>query len=265
MQHSVIKDSFSSDFLLPKQPGIWWIKYKKDILYDKIVINFNDEFEKIELNELINTLKLVKVFDHEKDNKLKFIECLPNDLISPGFIGFDFLYDGIPSKETTIHFTVSFICASKTIDKVNFDILIIRPILKLPNPSLDEIDITSDRQNFSDLSLLYIFNEGHGFARKIILRVKSRDDNIHTELRTVERIKERYNFIKQTSVQEDLSVIFTGRGKGVVEFIAEYLDDNNNSYSSILGHFTVNLGDGKIITKEIRINPSYSVSPVINN
>ena len=36
---------------MPNQPGIWWIKYNKDIHFDKIVINFNDEFDYVQLKE----------------------------------------------------------------------------------------------------------------------------------------------------------------------------------------------------------------------
>ena len=51
MRDTFVRDSFSSDHLMPNQPGIWWIKYNKDIHFDKIVINFNDEFDYVQLKE----------------------------------------------------------------------------------------------------------------------------------------------------------------------------------------------------------------------
>jgi hypothetical protein len=119
-----ITDSYMSEWVLPGDPIVSWLKWNENRTFNNIVLKF-------EADVFIHRLLNIDEKALEQDMKSGSITIPKEYLQLPGFLGFHAYYNDIPSTERNVKFVIEFIENDKVIHSEHKSTLIIRPRLQM--------------------------------------------------------------------------------------------------------------------------------------
>jgi len=224
-----IIESHISEWALPKEEIVSWIKWEKDFDFDQIIIKTEAD---INLHRIINVEPEILKQEGIKNGKVVIAKT---DLQIDGFIGFECFYELVPETERELSFEVEFNKNDKILNVVNLKTNLIRPIVTVENLAHTGIVITKDNPVLPEISFR-IVSKGQGRILKLtpfIELVNAKDMKI-----TIKQIVENVDDEKPLFVYSTEKVIskfmVEGKGYGMISMGYQYTDSMNNKYESKL-------------------------------
>jgi len=243
-----IAERYISEWVLPNEPIVSWIKWDNKIEVDQILLKY-------EVDVFIPRFLNIDARVFEQDIKSGEV-VLPKEYLQiPGFFGFHAIYTAIPEAERKLEFVVEF----HDRDSVHVERLstfITRPIVQgsvTPNDVVIEGDVPFD--GAIDIGITNI-GSVHSPRGQISFDFHSTSD-LKISLRSdVISDTSKENIAKEVQINK---MTIRGKGKAIIKISAEYTDNRNNKYQNILAIVTLDVRS--MIHDEIPFNGLRSNEP----
>jgi hypothetical protein len=242
-QQFQVIESYMSEWALPNELIVSWIKWDPKFEPDKIVLKYEAD---VYIQRFVNID--VKALQQDRRSGENIIP--KEHLQIQGFYGFHAVYEVPPEQEQKLEFVVEFYKDSNRIHSERLSTLITRPLLEA---SVTPSDIIIEEDNTPLEGPIY-------FKVKNIGSVNAKATAIIFEVNTppgmkltlqAEKVSEtgRENLIEASQIN---AVTIQGKGIAVVKITAEYMDNGNNKYRNSLA--TITLDIRQPIHDEIAVN-----------
>ena len=224
-----IIESHISEWALPKEEILSWIKWEKDFDFDQIIIKAEAD---IILHRIINVDPEVLNQDGIKNGK---VIIKKEDLQIDGFVGFGCYYELVPETERELSFDVDFNKNGKTLNTVNLKTNLIRPIISIENVTNNGIVVTKNNPVLPELSFKLV-SQGKGRILNFspFIEVVNAKDMEITLKQTTESIDNEKQLFVHSTEQVIPKFIVKGKGYGMISMGFQYFDALNNKYESKL-------------------------------
>lgn len=241
-----ILDSYISEWVLPGDPIVSWLKWTENTEFNNIVLKFEaDVFIHIMLNVDEKVL--------EQDMKSGKITIPKEYLQLPGFFGFHAFYTSIPPSERNVEFIIDFMENDEVIHTERKSTLIIRPRLQM-EVSPSDIMITDNIAPAIDQIQCKLINTGSAGIKSInninLTHFSTPDLKVVIQRKTTDT--NRYDKSSPNESFDSLSL--NGKGHAIIKISAEYTDYKGNIYRDYIGEITIDIRQN--IDYEIPVNRS---------
>ncbi len=220
-----ITDKYISPKVLPREHSSCWIKWKKGVVFDKIILRYEAD---IEVFRLFNINEEICKNDDTWDGKI----TIPKNMIQiDGFFGFTSRYTTIPSSERKISYEIDIVYGKK-VQTIHCENVVTRPMLKVLKATPDSIQISrySPQPEQFSMKIKYVGTAAlYDLSYFIDLTTT---DNLTVEItRNNPELKEIALKSEQPPVQ---NISIKGKGNGMIRMGATYYDVNNTKYEDVL-------------------------------
>ena len=218
-----------SEWALPREDILSWIKWEKNYDFDQILIKAEAD---IYLHRVLNVEEKVLKQKSIKTGKVVIDKEM---LLIDGFVGFVCFYELVPEQERELTFEIEFVKNNKTLEAIPLKMNLIRPIVAVENLDNSGIVITKDNPALPRLSFDLV-NKGKGVILNCtpFISVANATDMKITLKQTVGEIDDE-TALFVNSVQSIISkIILKGKGYGMISMGFEYFDAMKNKYTSKL-------------------------------
>lgn len=220
-----ITDKYISPKILPTEHSSCWIKWKKGIIFDKIILRYEAD---IDIHRLFNIDK--KAFE-DRDNWNGKITILKNMIQVDGFFGFTSYYTEIPHDERKISYEVD-IVSGNNVQTIHFDNTVTRPMLKVIKATPDRIQISKHSSQIEPFSMK-MKSMGTAPLHNLSYFIEfTTNDKLVVEITTEKKPKSKEITLKPEQLTAQKLTI-KGKGNGLIRMGAEYYDDYNIKYKDI--------------------------------
>jgi hypothetical protein len=225
-----------SEWALPKEEILSWVKWESDFDFDQILIKAEAD---INLHRILNVEEEVLKQEDIKKGKAVIDK---NMLQIDGFIGFGCFYELIPEQERELTFEIEFKKDDKIIETIPLKTNLIRPIVAVENLTNNGIVVTKERPMLPQLSFNLV---SKGKARILnfapfLELVNAKEMTITLEHTTQNIDDEKPLFVH--SIQNIIpKIIVKGKGYGMITMGFEYFDAMGNKYESKLIDIPIHL------------------------
>jgi len=218
-------EKYISPKVLPKEQSSCWIKWKKGVVFDKIILRYEAD---VEIFRLINIDD--KIF--EGKNKWNGKITIPKNMIQiDGFFGFTSYYTAVPTTERKISYEIDIVSGNKT-QTIHIENIVTRPMLEVVKATPDSIQISefSPQPEQFSIKMKSIGNASLNNLSYFIDFITT--DQLRVEIKTSKKPKTK----EMTLTPEQLTsqnITIKGKGNGMIRMGAEYYDDYNTKYEDI--------------------------------
>lgn len=222
----IVTEKHISPKVLPTEHSSCWIKWKKGIVFDKIVLRYEAD---IDISRLFNIDE--KIFDNKDDWNGKI--TIPKDMIQiDGFFGFTSYYTEILTNERKISYEIDFV-SGNNIQTVHFENIVTRPMLEVVKVTPDRIQLSEFTSQLGPFSMkMKSIGSASLYNLSYFIEFVT-SDKLTVEIITSNQVKSKE--ITLTSEQlTSQTIIIKGKGNGLMRMGAEYYDDYNTKYTDIL-------------------------------
>ncbi len=224
-----ILEKHISEWALPKEEILSWVKWDKNFDFDQILIKAEAD---INLHRILNVEEKVLTQESIKIGKAVVDKDM---LLIDGFIGFGCFYELVPEQERELNFEIDFVKNNETLETISLKTNLIRPIIAVENLNNSGIVVTKDNPMLPQLSFNLV-SKGKGrilnFAPFIEV-VNAKEMKI-TLKQTVENIDDETPLFVNSIQSVTPKIIVKGKGYGMISMGFEYYDAMRNKYETKL-------------------------------
>ena len=221
----LIVDRYISPKILPGEHSSCWIKWKKGVVFDKIVLRYEADVEVFRLFNIDED-----AFKDDYTDKGKII--IPKHMIQiDGFFGFSSYYAQIPSGERKISYKID-IVSGTDVQTISFENTITRPMIKVLKATPDNINISeySPQPEQFYMNAKSVGTAGlHDLSYFIDFTTT---DKLTVEISTIESKSKEIALKSEQRTAQNISI--KGKGSGLIRIGVTYKDANNTKYEDIL-------------------------------
>lgn len=230
-----------SEWSLPNEDIIAWIKWNEKLRYDKIYIKSEAD---LEFTRILNVDESAWVAEDLKKGKISISKNL---LQLDGFIGFVCHYTTIPEDERQLSFKIDFSYDKELTASIPLETKLIRPIVSIENVSENGIIITEENPFVPTLTFEL---RGRGHARILKLTPFLEQHFKGNEVKvTISHTTQQDNNPEPLFVQSSTvitpKIAITGKGYGMLTMGYEYQDAVGNKYKTKLVDIPIQLQQKK--------------------
>jgi len=218
-----------SEWALPREEILSWVKWEKDFDFDQILIKAEAD---INLHRILNVEEKVLEQDSIKTGKAVIDKDM---LLIEGFVGFGCFYELIPEQERELTFEIEFKKDDKTIETISLKTNLIRPIVAIENLTDSGIVVTKDIPVLPELSFNLV-SKGKGRILNFspFIQVVNAKGMKITLKHTTENINDEKPLFVHSIQNIIPKIIVNGKGYGMISMGFQYFDSIGNKYESKL-------------------------------
>ena len=220
-----ITDKHITPKFLPAEPSSCWIKWKKGVNVDKIVLRYEAD---IDVFRLFNVDQ--KVFEHNNKNTGEII--IPKDMIQlDGFFGFSSKYTAIIQNERKLSYEID-VVAGDGIQTIHFENIVTRPMIKVLTTLPDLIRISKHTPPPENISLkIKSINAAALYDLSFFVEF-STSDNLTVESRSERSKSSEITFESEYTDTQNISIVC--KESGMMKIGVKYYDGCRTKYTEIL-------------------------------
>lgn len=233
-KHGWVVEQYISPCVLPKEQILGWVKWDPKIEIGNIEIRSEAD---ILFRRIINVAE--RVFDQDLSKGVILIDR--RDMEIPGYVGFEAVYNEIPSSERDLRFVINFIQPTKEANQIELVTKLIRPTIAIEEVSPTEIESTTLNPQPRPLSFVL---KKIGYAdimnlRPFIKTYEGEDLKITVDTSEIEVPREEL-FVKSTK-RIASKIVIRGSGYGMISLGFRYQDRIHNDYETQIVEIVVHI------------------------
>ena len=220
-----IKEKHLSPKVLPKEQASGWIKWKKGVDFEKIILKYEAD---VSIFRLFNVDE--EIFEGQKnwDGKVE----IPKSMIQiDGFFGFTAYYNTIPESEREVSYNIE-IVTKDTTQRITLTNTVTRPMIEVEKYTPEQIIVSDFSPPVEPLSMA-LKSKGTATIQNLSFFIDFiSNDQLKVKITKTRSSGSEVSFSNAPKVTQTIEI--NGKGSGMIRIGVEYFDEYKTKYSDIL-------------------------------
>lgn len=220
-----IKEQYLTPQVLPGEQASGWIKWKKGMEFEKLVLKFEAD---IDIFRLFNIDE--EIFDG-KDNWKGEVE-IPKSMIQiDGFFGFTAFYNTIPESERKISYSIDIVNDNST-QTITLTNTVTRPMIEVEKSTPEQFLISNINPPPESLSVLFK-SKGVATIHNLSFFIDFiTTDQLKVKITKTKPKQSEVSFSNAPEVSHTIEI--NGKGNGLMRIGVQFFDVRKTKYSDIV-------------------------------